>query len=162
MLALDQIRLERAGPDFPRLAELLALIRRAFAPMDGAIDPPSSVHRLDEEGLRRKCAEETALVAFSGDRLAGCAFLAERADHFYLGKLAVDPKLHGMGVARRLVTEAERIAIAAGKPVLELQTRVELSSNHATFARLGFVETGRTAHEGYARPTSITMRKALS
>ncbi|TIN50217.1 MAG: GNAT family N-acetyltransferase, partial [Mesorhizobium sp.] len=27
---------------------------------------------------------------------------------------------------------------------------------------LGFRETGRTAHAGYDRPTSITMRKVLS
>ncbi|RUY90914.1 GNAT family N-acetyltransferase, partial [Mesorhizobium sp. M7A.F.Ca.CA.003.01.2.1] len=38
---------------------------------------------------------------------------------------------------------------------------IELTANHAAFARLGFRETGRTAHDGYARPTSITMRKAL-
>ncbi|TIN07524.1 MAG: GNAT family N-acetyltransferase, partial [Mesorhizobium sp.] len=30
------------------------------------------------------------------------------------------------------------------------------------FARLGFHETARTAHSGYDRPTSITMRKVLS
>ena len=48
-----------------------------------------------------------------------------------------------------------------GKPLLELQTRVELNGNHAAFARLGFRETERTAHAGYERPTSLTMRKAL-
>ena len=47
------------------------------------------------------------------------------------------------------------------KPALELQTRVELGANHAAFQRLGFVEVGRTAHDGYDRPTSITFRKSL-
>ncbi|RUZ49336.1 GNAT family N-acetyltransferase, partial [Mesorhizobium sp. M7A.F.Ca.CA.004.05.2.1] len=49
-----------------------------------------------------------------------------------------------------------------GKAAVALQTRIELTGNHEAFARLGFRETERTAHEGYARPTSITMRKAIS
>ncbi|TIX14256.1 MAG: GNAT family N-acetyltransferase, partial [Mesorhizobium sp.] len=39
--------------------------------------------------------------------------------------------------------------------------RIELDGNHRAFVRLGFDETERTAHEGYDRPTSITMRKVL-
>jgi hypothetical protein len=56
----------------------------------------------------------------------------------------------------------EEHARLLGKHGLELQARVELTANHAAFARLGFHETGRTAHEGYDRPTSVTMRKTLS
>ena len=48
------------------------------------------------------------------------------------------------------------------KPLIELQTRVELTANHRAFRALGFVETGRTAHQGYDRPTSVTMRKRLA
>jgi hypothetical protein len=36
-----------------------------------------------------------------------------------------------------------------------------LTANHGAFARLGFREMARTAHDGYDRPTSITMRKVL-
>ena len=57
---------------------------------------------------------------------------------------------------------AEDLARERGKDAIELQTRIELTANHAAFARLGFRETERTAHEGYDRPTSITMRKVLS
>ena len=39
------------APDFARWDELLALILRAFAYMDGVIDPPSSAHLLSPEGL---------------------------------------------------------------------------------------------------------------
>ena len=45
---------------------------------------------------------------------------------------------------------------------MELQTRVELTGNQRAFRSLGFVETGRTAHQGYDRPTSVTMRKRLA
>lgn len=44
---------------------------------------------------------------------------------------------------------------------VELQTRIELTANHATFAALGFVETGRSAHPGYVLPTTLTFRRAL-
>ncbi|TIV92899.1 MAG: GNAT family N-acetyltransferase, partial [Mesorhizobium sp.] len=53
------------------------------------------------------------------------------------------------------------LARARGKDAIELQSRIELTANHAAFARLGFRETGRTAHAGYDRSTSITMRKVL-
>jgi hypothetical protein len=43
-----------------------------------------------------------------------------------------------------------------------IAARVELTENHETFRAMGFtVETGRTAHPGYDRPTSITFRRAL-
>src|SRR5690554_7258401 len=130
--------------------------------MEGRIDPPSSATRLTLDTLRRKCADEIAIVAVEGDAIVGCVFLAGKADHFYLGKLAVDPARQGAGIGRLLMCEAERVALEAGKPVIELQTRVELTGNQAAFARLGFVETGRTAHDGYDRPTSVTLRKLLS
>lgn len=95
-------------------------------------------------------------------KIIGCAFLAERADRFYLGKLAVLPAYQGKGVARSLLNAAEVYAIHAGKPAIELQTRVELVANHRFFASQGFEETARTAHEGFDRPTSITMLKRLA
>lgn len=94
--------------------------------------------------------------------MVGCAFLAEKDDHFYLGKLAVLPAHQGKGVGRQLLMAAENHAIQAGKPIVELQTRVELTRNHRKFASFGFLETERTAHPGFDRPTTLTMRKALA
>ncbi len=147
---------------FDRWAELLALILGSFRYMDGIIDPPSSAARLTPKTLEQKAAEETVFLAFLDGRMVGCVFLAERADHFYLGKLAVDPIYQGRGIGRRLVEAAADHARAAAKPTIELQARVELSANHAAFARLGFREIGRTSHAGYDRPTSITMQKDLA
>jgi hypothetical protein len=42
-----------------------------------------------------------------------------------------------------------------------LETRVELTQNHAIFRRLGFVETTRKAHPGFDRPTSVTFQKRV-
>ncbi len=147
---------------FERWERLLDVIRASFAYMDGHIDPPSSVHRLTLARLREKAAAEAGFVAWVDDDIAGCVFIAEQADHFYVGKLAVAPSHQGKGCGRRLMEAAESHARRNDKPLLELQTRVELIDNQRLFSTLGFVETQRTAHDGYDRPTSVTMRKVLA
>ena len=157
-----EITVSQLPVDFDDWDGLLALIRRAFAYMDGIIDPPSSAHLLTPELLRDKAQAETIFLAYQGQALVGCVALADRGDRLYLGKLAVDPDVQGRGIGRGLLGAAEQFARARGLPTIELQTRIELAGNHKTFARLGFVETGRTAHPGYDRPTSITMLKSLA
>jgi predicted N-acetyltransferase YhbS len=156
------VSVEQLPADFDRWDEVLALIIRAFASMDGVIDPPSSAHRLTAESLRDKARQETGFAAMKGGRTVGCIFALERANDFYVGKLAVEPGFQGEGIGRQLMQAIEDLARSRGKPAIELQTRIELTGNHAAFARLGFRETERTAHTGYDRPTSITMRKVLS
>jgi len=156
------VSITRIPADFDRWNDVLALIMRAFAPMDGVIDPPSSAHLLTADRLRDKARRETGFVALRGNEIVGCVFALERADDFYVGKLAVAPDCQGQGIGRRLMQAVEDLASRRGKAAIELETRIELTGNHAAFARLGFRETERTAHAGYIRPTSITMRKALS
>lgn len=147
---------------FSGWTELLALILRAFACMEGVVDPPSSALRLTPDSLRRKATAETVFVAREGGRIAGCLFASDRGDALYLGKLAVEPARQRAGVGRSLVAAAEAEARRRGKATLELETRVELAGSRAAFARLGFRETARTAHPGFSRPTSITLRKAIA
>ncbi|MBX3569296.1 MAG: GNAT family N-acetyltransferase [Rhizobiaceae bacterium] len=147
---------------FDEWPRLLGLIRRAFASMDGIIDPPSSAHHLTVETLIAKASSETVFLGHMDGAMAGCAFVADRPGRLYVGKLAVEPASQGRGVGSRLLDAIEALARRRGVSVLELQTRVELTDNHRTFARWGFLETGRTAHPGYDRPTSITLRKVLS
>ncbi len=116
--------------------------------MDGVIDPPSSAHLLTAESLKDKAGQETVFLALQDGRIAGCIFALERADDFYVGKLAVEPEFQGQGIGRRLMQAVEDLARSRNKPAIELQTRIELTANHATFARLGFRETARTAHHG--------------
>ncbi|MGX5842292.1 GNAT family N-acetyltransferase [Mesorhizobium sp. ArgA1] len=149
------------GPGFDRWDELLGLIMRAFAPMDGVIDPPSSAHLLNVENLRDRAGRETVFLALRDGRIAGCVFALERTADVYVGKLAVEPEFQGQGIGGQLMQAVEEFAGGRNKSAIELQTRIELTANHATFDRLGFRETARTAHQGYDRPTSITMRKEL-
>ncbi|MDZ4088109.1 MAG: GNAT family N-acetyltransferase [Tabrizicola sp.] len=137
---------------------ILALLDEAFAYMDGRIDPPSSLRDLTPEALTRQA--RTGEVWVVGAPVA-CVFLTPRPGVLYLGKLAVAASHRGQGLARRLVNQAEVRARALRLAALELQTRVELAENQRAFEAMGFVETGRTAHPGFDRPTSITYRRVV-
>lgn len=150
-----------APEDFGGWTDVLDLLRRCFAYMSGRIDPPSSLDRLDLQGLIEKAEAETVLLAQLDGELVGCAFVRREPDCLYIGKVAVAPAARGLGVARRLFLAAEEMARASGVDWLELQTRIELTENHETFRQLGFGKSGETAHAGHDRPTSITMRKAV-
>nr|WP_204115525.1 GNAT family N-acetyltransferase [Shimia biformata] len=128
--------------------------------MEGRIDPPSSMHRLTEDSIAAQC--QTGEVWVIGHPPVACIFLTPRADALYLGKLAVAADCRGQGLARDLIALAEDRARAMRLPALELQTRIELVEDHAVFARLGFLVTGQTAHAGFDRPTSLTMRRDTS
>ncbi|WP_158967979.1 GNAT family N-acetyltransferase [Chachezhania sediminis] len=151
---------ERCLPDDPRVPDVLSLIQRSFAFMDARINPPSSMVRLTAADVARQC--ETGEVWIMGTPPVACVFLTLKPDCLYLGKLAVDASARGQGLARVLVDLAEERARDLGLPEVELQVRVELIENHAAFGKMGFVKVGETAHEGYDRPTSITMRKAVT
>jgi len=137
---------------------ILALLHRAFAYMQGRIDPPSSLRDLTPGALTEQAAKGEIWII--GPPVA-CVFLTPKPGALYVGKLATHPDHRNRGLARSLIALAEARARARSLPVLELQTRVELVENHATFRAMGFVEVARTAHPGYDRPTSITFRRPV-
>lgn len=151
-----------ATDTFSDWPQLLRLVRDAFAYMDARIDPPSSLNRMGIDEFKAKARSETLILAEEGAVIMGCAFAAVRDDCIYVGKVAVAPSARGKGVARALFAAADEVARQHGRGFLELQTRVELVENHATFAALGFTKVGESAHAGYTRPTSITLRRAVT
>ncbi len=140
---------------------VLALIRAAFAGMDGRIDPPSSARRLDLAAVARQAAEgEVWLIEDHGAVLAA-VFLTPLPGRLYIGKLAVAAGAMRQGMGRRMLDHAAARARVLGLPVLELQARVELVENHDFFRACGFVQTAATAHPGYGRATSLTFTRRL-
>ncbi|WP_149747566.1 GNAT family N-acetyltransferase [Rhizobium sp. RU35A] len=153
----------RIPEDFSDWPGLLALIRTAFASMDGVIDPPSSAHRLTPESLAEKARVEICHLALEDGIPVGCLFLKPEApDCLYVGKLAVLPHLQGKGVGRRLLQAAEEEARRHNLSRLRLETRIELVQNHATFSAWGFVRTAEKSHPGFDRITFIEMQKMLA
>ncbi|MFT4185472.1 MAG: GNAT family N-acetyltransferase [Rhizobium sp.] len=153
--------LQRLNEGFERWDELLALILASFAYMNGRIDPPSSALSLTSQSLKEKAETEIGFVALDGDQLAGCIFCRPEPDSLYIGKLAVLPSEQGKGIGRRLLTLAEETARERGLETLRLETRIELTDNHATFASWGFRKTAENRHAGFDRTTSIEMRKVV-
>lgn len=147
------------GPDDPALGQVLALIQQSFQDMEGRIDPPSSMHRLTVAGIAQACA--AGEVWAIGAPIVACVFLTPKPGRLYLGKLAVESAARGRGLARILVDLAEARARESGVPLLELETRIELVENHATFARLGFRQVAEGRHEGFDRTTYVVMQRDI-
>lgn len=159
---MGSVRVFVAPADFADWAALLALLRESFSYMASRIDPPSSLQKMGIAELRAKASAESLIVAVDETGLVGCAFAAVKADCVYVGKLAVAERARGRGIARKIIGVAESLAGDNDRGFLELRTRIELVENHRTFAALGFEKVAETAHPGYRRPTSITMRKRLA
>ncbi|EEW26254.1 GNAT family N-acetyltransferase [Rhodobacter ferrooxidans] len=140
-------------------AALLAMIRRAFAGMEGRIDPPSSIERMTPEALAALSAVSEVWVI--GRPARACVVLTPKPAALYIGRLAVDAAWRDHGYARQLVDLAAERARALGLPALELQVRVELLENHETFRAMGFAQTGETTHPGYTQPTSLVFTKPV-
>ena len=148
---------------FNEWAPLTQLLHEAFRYMEGRIDPPSSLESMGIEAIKKKAQDEVLIVAHDDDgKLVGCAFAALRDDCVYLSKLAVTLTSRGQGITRSVLEAADEIARQHGKPFLKLQTRIELVENQVTFGALGFMKVAETAHPGYSRATSITMRRPVS
>ena len=150
----------RIHPDDPDLPDVVALIRAAFAYMNGVIDPPSSLARMTIEDARAHAALHE-VWAIGVPPVAAC-FLTFEPRRLYLGRLAVAHSERGKGYARRLFQLAEDRARAAGLNVIELGSRVELTQNHAIFRALGFEKYADGTHDGFERPTTYWFRKILS
>ncbi len=152
------VRRAEVNEDWAAIRDFVA---RAFQGMEGRIDPPSSIHRWTAETFAAEAAAGAAWLVEDGRDLIGCGFAKVVKDALYLGKIAIHPEHRGKGLARSIIAAAENEAKQRAIAALEIETRIELAENHATFAALGFVQTGETGHPGYDRPTSITMRKPL-
>ncbi|WP_169568831.1 GNAT family N-acetyltransferase [Sneathiella limimaris] len=147
--------------DFSDWDALLALLKSSFAYMEDRIDPPSSLHRLDPKTIQEKAATEELFFIKNKGKLVACAFMDDRGDHYYLGKVATDPSLQGSGLGHEMLEACINHAKSQKKSYIELQVRVELVENQRFFEKRGFVKSGETAHVGYDRPTSYTFRLDL-
>ena len=146
-------------------AVLLDVMRRAFAEYRGVLKPESSVFVETEAVIAAKLAGGGGFLAIGSEKPVGCIIAELKGDRGapagYLGRLAVDPGLRRRGLARRLMLAGEGFARARGLTSVEVQVRIALTGNIALFQSLGYRETARASHPGYAQPTYLVMEKSL-
>ena len=132
---------------------------KAFAYVDGWGDPPFLANRITKKDMLAEPGV-VFLVEDNSDLVVG-VFLNPKTDAMYLGKLSVDPLRQGEGIGRRSCEASVEVAKAQGYAEIELQARIEVVENHATFTAMEFCEAGRTANDGSDWPTSVTMKCRL-
>jgi ribosomal protein S18 acetylase RimI-like enzyme len=129
-----RLRMAKAA-DRPRL---IPLINAAFA-VETFIDGP----RTDAKRLAAAMKKGSILIAEDRRaRLVASVYVEVRGRRGYLGMLAVDPRLQGKGLGRRMTLEAEQWFRRHGCKAAEL-TVVDLRTELPPFYRkLGYMETG--------------------
>ena len=158
---MTAIKAQTSPADFDRWDDVHALLTECFAPMEGRIDPPSSLQKMTPTSLAEYARAHDFVVLTERESIVGFGLGEIRTSSLYLSKLAVHPDGRGQGKSRHIIELFEKLARNSGLVNLTLQTRVELIENHATFRALGFQKTDETRHPGYDRVTSYTFTKSL-
>ena len=136
--------LRRATAD--DLPAIKAIIDAAYAKYRERMDkPPAPLFR----DYGPSVADGTTWVV--GSPATAVLTLYPRPDHLYVENVAVDPAAQGQGLGRALLAFAEEEAARRGLTRMDLVTHEAMTENLAIYARLGYVETGRRAEDGYRR-----------
>ena len=96
------------------LAEIVALIHRAFEQYRGKLEPESGALTESVESLRKRLEKNRLFLAEDDGRISGAVFATQKGDAVYLDRLAVDPEVRCRGIARRLIEAVEAHARATG------------------------------------------------
>lgn len=149
---------EATASDIP---EIVSLINRAFV-VERFF---KNGDRTNAETVEEHMRDGKFLLLHQNEELLACAYVKVTGDRAYLGMLSVDPARQKSGVGRRMMSEAEGYARAAGCKALDIwivNLRTELPPIYRKF---GFVETGTKSAEWTEKFTQpvlfITMSKTL-
>jgi hypothetical protein len=80
---------ETNPPDFRDFEGLYRLLTRAYAFMEGRIDPPSFLTRMDVDDVARKARDEDLVLVRDAGRPVACLFGTRDGDIYEVGKIAV-------------------------------------------------------------------------
>lgn len=138
------------------------ILVRALSEYEARLDPPSGVHSETIASLASKLKEGGALICEAGGGVVGCVFYAPRADHLYVGRLAVIPEYRRRGIGDLLLRAVERRAGELGVPCVRLGVRIALGKLRAYYEARGYVPIVFHSHAGYTEATYVEMEKALN
>jgi ribosomal protein S18 acetylase RimI-like enzyme len=121
--------------DVPRM---VPLINAAFAVETFLEGPRTSSEDLEE----RMQSGEFLVGEASNGEMAASVFVQIREQRGYFGMLAVDPKLQGMGLGRRMVQAAEQYCRARGCIAMDLSILSLRTELLPFYKKLGYSPTG--------------------
>jgi GNAT superfamily N-acetyltransferase len=141
----------------PELAALVAAQQRETGQIGGRFGSPSG------RGPAFTPDDDSAyLVAAVGGRAVACASWRPLTDGVAeLRRMYVRPSFRGRGIARQLIVAVEEDALAAGRPVIRLETGRTLAAPLALYRSAGY--TPIPAYGEYAgNPYSVCFEKRLA
>ena len=128
-------------------ADFIALVASCWAEYPGCVfDLDGEVPELRALARHFRDKGGALWVWQEADRVAGmvAAWPADPPESWEIGKMYVDRRLRGGGVAATLLAQAEAHATARGAQRLELWSDSRFARAHAFYAKHGFVRSGRT------------------
>ena len=131
--------------DLPAITGIIAAAYQKYVTRIGK--PPGPM--LDDYATHIR--RHTAWVAETQHAIRGLIVLIPEQDHLALDNVAVDPRHHGRGVGRALMTFAEQEAARRGYTELRLYTHEKMTENLTMYPALGWQETSRGEQAGYQR-----------
>ena len=142
-------------------AAIVTLIHAAFEEYRGMLDPPSGAHNETEETVRRTMAAARVVLALSAGESSGCVFYEQAEDHLSFSRLAVPPAYRRRGIGQELIGYVENRARALHLRQVRLGVRIALAPLRSYYERLGYRLIEYHAHDGYAEPTYVILRKDI-
>jgi uncharacterized damage-inducible protein DinB/GNAT superfamily N-acetyltransferase len=158
------------------LDALTALLHRAYAPL-AARGLNFTATTQDVETTKKRAAEGQCFVAVANGELVGTVTVCGPYDvetapwaadvpwfrerdtaHFH--QFAVDPRLQGQGLGRRLVLACEQWALKNGYKRMALDTAEPAGELRALYRRMGYGDVGQVQWRGKVY-RSVIMQKSL-
>lgn len=146
----------------PRLAKsneihtIQEIVRQAYSPYVERIGRPPAPMLEDYTALVK---ESRVSVIEQGGIIQAILVLIPEKNSLLLDNVAVSPSAQGLGLGRRMMEYAEKIALEVGYPSIRLYTNEAMAENIRYYTRLGYVETHRVEERGLKR---VYMSKDLS
>lgn len=149
------LRVEAARADDP---QVLALIQ-ALDDYQRPLYPAASASLPDIEALLQPQVR-LLVVRNAQQQVLGCGAIVLEEDYAELKWMMVAPARRGEGLATKLLSGLERLAVQAGRPLLRLETGVRQPAALHFYERMGFERCGPFGRYR-ADPFSIFMEKLL-